>query len=876
MRSTLSRHTASKPALYFLTALIAAALLFVSLTTADSASAQQTDGGNVAAIPTQSPEFPPEPPQRKPPLLGNLDSMLSQMAERVQGGYSTAHDAASHAPIYAADSIAVTFYLNGDTAPLLAFLRANGGDPRNIGEGYVEAYVPVPLLVEASEQPNVASVQAIIPPQPNKGNVVSQGVSVHSVSSWHSNGYTGSGVKVGVIDLEFGTFNVLKGSELPTDVTARCYSAVGTFSANLADCQTGGSHGTLVSETLLDIAPDATLYIANPKSAGDLKATVDWMVAQGVDVINQSLSWTWGGPGDGTAYYSNDPIRSVSAAVTGGAMWANSAGNAARDTWFGPFSDSNSNNNLNFDGDDETNNVCLTAGEEFIAQLRWEGTWGSANKDLELELYHRSNRVAYSIDYQRGRSGQVPYEKINYTPTATGCYDIVVRRLTRNSAPNPPSWVQLQAFTGDTLQHYTQRGSVQNPGESANAGMLAAGAAHWNSVNAIQSRSSRGPLPANSNRYKPDIVGADCTRSVVRASGCGTSIASAHIAGLAALVKQRFSTYTPVQVANYLKNNASARGAVPNNTWGYGFAQLPTLAVAATTTGTPTATGTSTPTHTPTATNTPTVTGTPPTATPTVTGTPPTATPSSTPTLTPTATRVTGAGDPTLTPTATNVSTPEGNVPGRVAQLESEVAALKTKNGLLDQAMESMRGLIRALTARLDALDGGSSATPTHTHTPTHTPTATNTPATVLDGTPTATLTPSATSVSALASGCIRSISLGWLTGTWNADCESTKTPPTAKAGTRYARFYTFTLDAPKSVTVSISSSDVSNTYLYLLEGRGNHGSVVNRGDSQIAEQLQAGTYTIEATTYDLETSGNFTLTMDISTAGATTSGVPR
>ena len=109
---------------------------------------------------------------------------------------------------------------------------------------------------------------------------------------------------------------------------------------------------------------------------------------------------------------------------------------------------------------------------------------------------------------------------------------------------------------------------------------------------------------------------------------------------------------------------------------------------------------------------------------------------------------------------------------------------------------------------------------------------------------------------------------MGWLTGAWNADCLSDKTPPTAKAGIRYARFYTFTLDAPSTVTVSITSADVRDTYLYLLEGSGNHGSVVNRGDSRISEQLQAGTYTIEATTYELETAGNFTLSMDISTAG--------
>ena len=189
--------------------------------------------------------------------------------------------------------------------------------------------------------------------------------------------------------------------------------------------------------------------------------------------------------------------------------------------------------------------------------------------------------------------------------------------------------------------------------------------------------------------------------------------------------------------------------------------------------------------------------------------------------------------------------------------------------------VETLQTLINALNNRLTALDGASSTpTPTATNTPAsvleYTPTPTNTPVTALEATPTATTIPTATptraSASTLAPGCIRNIGLGWLTGAWNADCLSDKTPATAKAGNRYARFYTFTLDTPATVTVSISSTDVAHTYLYLLEGRGNEGSTVNRGDARITEQLHAGTYTIEATTYDTETAGAFTLTMDIST----------
>ena len=63
----------------------------------------------------------------------------------------------------------MTIYLSGSVGGVVAFLEENGGDPRNVGEDYIEAYVPVTLLGLASEQPGVLRVREIVPPERGQG-----------------------------------------------------------------------------------------------------------------------------------------------------------------------------------------------------------------------------------------------------------------------------------------------------------------------------------------------------------------------------------------------------------------------------------------------------------------------------------------------------------------------------------------------------------------------------------------------------------------------------------------------------------------------------------------------------------------------------------
>ena len=335
-------------------ALAASALLLIGLfagSRSTSVNAQQGDAATPTPTAEPGPVFDiqilPTEGKISTPRHLNLDSNLNHIVEQVWTGRLTAQSAAVSAPMHHGQSVAVTLYIiEGYADAIASYLEANGASPRNIGTDYIEAYIPVSLLAEASEQGGVVSIRTIIPPQPDQGTIVSGGVAAHGVPSWHAAGYKGRGVKIGVIDASFEGFAGLMGSELPATVNARCHTFIGNFTSNLSDCVSSSSpqgtrlHGAAVTEALFDIAPQADYYIADAVSYSDLRNTVNWMVSQGVDVINMSLGWTFNGPGDGTTYYSNAPLDSVDAAVRGGIIWVNSAGNSARDSWYGAYEDS--------------------------------------------------------------------------------------------------------------------------------------------------------------------------------------------------------------------------------------------------------------------------------------------------------------------------------------------------------------------------------------------------------------------------------------------------------------------------------------------------------------------------------------------------------
>ena len=104
------------------------------------------------------------------------------------------------------------------------------------------------------------------------------------------------------------------------------------------------------------------------------------------------------------------------------------------------------------------------------------------------------------------------------------------------------------------------------------------------------------------------------------------------------------------------------------------------------------------------------------------------------------------------------------------------------------------------------------------------------------------------------------------LSGSWNSACASTH------RNGRYGRFYAFTLSERTEVQIDLTSSQ--DTVLYLLNGANSRGTIVTSDDdggsgnnSRITTVLEAGTYTVEATTHNSRVTGDFRLSIDASAA---------
>ena len=621
------------------------------------------------AVPTAVPERPELPVVALPPDAQNapinlgrqtavstkLDAALDQIA---QGG--AAADAAGAALARRLDipvrgnRIQVDVIAT-DLAAAEAVFRANGGQVTGRSDygPRLQGWIAPSALRELAAAPAIGAVRAPLTAFPvgvATGNSVTEALAAINTGPWHDAGILGAGVKIAIVDVGFTGYPALLGTDLPAQVVTRNFADAGeTFPVDNTD-----PHGTGVAEIIHDIAPLAQLYLIKISSDMDLEEAVNYAAAQGIDIISTSLIWYNATPGDGTGRFADLVMQ----ARNQGILWVTAAGNDRQRHWGGSFVDSNNDNlhefsaaqNVNYFGPGTgTNAYVISANTSIRAFLRWND-WSQVDQDLDLYLLRWNastsqwDTVVAGTNLQTGAFGQYPLERVSYTTPAQGIYGLAVRS---RSVTRPVDF-DLFAARMPRLDELVTDRSLGNLADAPNA--ITVAAVHWTSPFDQKSYSAEGPTNGRGGSSTGGLPKVDIaayagvsTESYASLFG-GTSAATPHVAGAAALILSAYPSFSAEQVEAFLFDAALDLGPGGYDT-DFGFGRLYLGDAPADPTPTATATATATATFIPTATATPTATVTS------------TATPTTDPSITPSPS---ATSDPLVTPspTATSIAAP--------------------------------------------------------------------------------------------------------------------------------------------------------------------------------------------------------------------------
>ena len=150
---------------------------------------------------------------------------------------------------------------------------------------------------------------------------VSQGALIIGADLMNRAGHTGQGVKVAVIDIGFDITN----PEISDNIVE--YESF-WFGHTIAGASPAHArHGTAIAEIIVDVAPDAELYLYTIGTDAEFFHIVDEIIARGdIDIVSMALGWdNHAGPRDGT----NALAKKVAEARDSGILWVNIAGKTA-------------------------------------------------------------------------------------------------------------------------------------------------------------------------------------------------------------------------------------------------------------------------------------------------------------------------------------------------------------------------------------------------------------------------------------------------------------------------------------------------------------------------------------------------------------------
>jgi hypothetical protein len=507
--------------------------------------------------------------------IPKLDSQLNQMVEAQASGRPQVATMEGQGDM-PEDQVRVVLECAPGQADAAAQAASEFGVVEASYKDLIQMTVPVTNLTALVDLPGVIRVRQ--PWHATPAASLNEGIPLTRADKWQTSGYTGAGVKVGILDVGFAGYTTRQSEgELPATINTSWSEGVGVQGTNV--------HGTACAEVVYDYAPDADIYFAQFDTEVEMGDAVDWLISKDVNIISCSAGFNVGGPGDGTGIIDD----MVADARTDGIIWVQAAGNNALSHWSGPFTNNGHEWNV-FSGTDVTDPIYASRGDTITAELKWDDPWGTSSNNYDLLLFYDINGdhtleysenysevVCYSAYPQDGTGGDdYPVEEFSYTANFTGTYYFTIG--TTNGSTNT-----LHLYASTSLYYAVAGNSLFIPADSPDA--MTVGAVFWNDPTNIEIFSSLGPT--DDGRTKPDLVAPDGVSSSTYGASdgqpwtshgtgfFGTSASTPATAGAAAIIKQCYSSYTPAEIQSFLEGCAVPLGASgKDNIYGSGRLDL--------------------------------------------------------------------------------------------------------------------------------------------------------------------------------------------------------------------------------------------------------------------------------------------------------------
>ncbi|MBO9130822.1 S8 family serine peptidase [Bacillus sp. 165] len=426
------------------------------------------------------------------------------------------------------------------------------------------------------------------------------------IDKLHNEGFTGKGIKVGVIDTGIdyhhpdldgvykGGYDFVDNDNDPMETTYEDWKKSGKKEIS------GGNsyyteHGTHVSGTIagqgdnssdysvMGIAPDADLYayrVLGPYGSGTTEAVlagIEQAVTDGMDVINLSLGATVNNPFYPTSVAINNAVLSgVTAVVSAG----------------------NSGSNSFTVGSPGTSALALTVGASDVPRnvTTFKGQYGSNSINLQLMAKHYSDKLADFegmnlpiVDVGLGKSTDYVGKpnvsgKIVLISRGDGALVDKITVAKQRGAKavllynNNEAEGQIPYYFGEGMDFIPTFSLTKQEGEALQSSLQSTENLTFHDMGQVTMEgdrlagfSSRGPSRVNYD-IKPEIVApgvsvistvpsyindkTNGTYDYAYARLSGTSMASPHVAGIAALLLQSNKNYKPADIKSILMNTA--------------------------------------------------------------------------------------------------------------------------------------------------------------------------------------------------------------------------------------------------------------------------------------------------------------------------------